>query len=85
MASFILQHLFHSAATPWRKKKHKNAFEWDADRPLVDRIPACTVEGGVYPRGGSAQGKGGVCLGEGVSQHAMGQIPPVDRQTPVKT
>ena len=25
---------------------NKNAFQWDAYRPLVDRIPACTVCGG---------------------------------------
>ena len=29
------------------KVDNKNAFQWDAYRPLVDRIPACTVQGGV--------------------------------------
>ena len=57
---------------------NKNAFQWDAYRPLVDRIPACTAE-----RGGSASGPGGVSAsGPGVS---IGQTPPVDRQTPMKT
>ena len=29
---------------------NKNAFQWDAYHPLVDRIPACTGQGGgVYP------------------------------------
>ena len=38
---------------------HKNAFQWDAYRPLVDRIPACTAHvegvcpGGVYLPGGT--------------------------------
>ena len=26
--------------------QYKNAFQWDAYRPLVDRIPACTAGGG---------------------------------------
>ena len=30
----------------------KNAFQWDAYRPLIDHIPACTVAGGGYPPGG---------------------------------
>ena len=30
-------------------------------------------------------GGGGVCSGGVVSQHALRQTPPVDRQTPVKT
>ena len=55
---------------------NKNAFQWDAYRPLVDRVPASTAQGGVSAQGG--------CLPGGVSQHAMGQTP-VDRQTPVKT
>ena len=46
-----------------KETKITNAFQWDAYRPLVDRIPACTAQGGV-----SGQG---VC----VSQHAMGQTP----------
>ena len=29
----------------------KNAFQWDAYRPLVDHIPACTVARGVYMPG----------------------------------
>ena len=67
----------------------KNAFQWDAYRTLVDRIPACTA-GGVCPVGGvSAWGclpSGGVSTQvEGVSQHPMGQTPPVDRQTLAKT
>ena len=39
------------------RKRNKNAFQWDAYRPLVDRIPACTVQRGVWPR---------VCLPRGV-------------------
>ena len=35
---------------------NKNAFQWDAYRPLVDRIPACTVAGGTCPGGEPAQG-----------------------------
>ena len=65
--------------------ENKNAFQWDAYRPLVDRIPACIVQGAV-----SAQG--GVCTG-GVSARGWdvypimqwGRHPPADRQTPVKT
>ena len=49
--------------------KNKDAFQWDAYRPLVDRIPACT--------------EGGVCPGV-ASQHVMGQTPSYG-QTPVKT
>ena len=39
-------------------KNNKNAFQWDAYRPLVDRIPACTAQrGGGVPAGGvPAQG-----------------------------
>ena len=128
-------------------KDDKNAFQCDAYRPLVDRIPACTAQGeclprGCLPRGVSAWGclpggclpgwclprgtgclpggclpggicwgmsaqgvsasgpggclplvQGGVCLWSrgvstsglgGVSQHAMGQTPPL-LWTPVKT
>ena len=39
------------ARSPNGKTVHKNAFQWDAYCPLVDRIPACTVPGGV-PAGG---------------------------------
>ena len=40
---------------------NKNAFQWDAYRPLVDRIPVCTVVGGVYlPRGVYLPKGGGV-------------------------
>ena len=38
-----------------RHKSNKNAFQWDAYRPLFDRIPACTVQG--------VSAQGGVCLG----------------------
>ena len=31
---------------------NKNAFQWDAYRPLVDRIPACTVAWGCTCQGG---------------------------------
>ena len=34
---------------------YKNAFQWDAYRPLVDCIPACTTQG-VSTRGVSARG-----------------------------
>ena len=46
---------------------NKNAFQWDAYRPLVDRIPACTGECLPLVPGG----RGGC-----VSQHAMGQTTP---------
>ena len=36
--------------------KHKNAFQWDAYRPLVDRIPACTMAGGTCPGGCACPG-----------------------------
>ena len=29
----------------WQWQWNKNAFQWDAYRPLVDRIPACTDQG----------------------------------------
>ena len=39
---------------------YKNAFQWDAYRPLIDRIPARTVAGGYLlggvPAGGTCQG-----------------------------
>ena len=71
--------------------ENKNALQWDAYHPLVDRISACTTRGGV-----SAQGEGCVCLGgTGVSAQGVGVCIPacieadtplhVDRQTPVKT
>ena len=70
--------------------KYKNAFQWDAYRPLVDHIPACTGWG-VYP---SMHWMGGVSV-QGVSAGGGGGVadsppegrktPPVDRQTPVKT
>ena len=44
---------------------HKNAFQWDAYRPLVDRIPACTVAGGVPAWGCTCLGGGCTCLGGG--------------------
>ena len=59
--------------------RQKNAFQWDAYRPLVDRIPACTVQEG-SAQGVSASGPGGcipACNGA--------DIPPVDKQTLVKT
>ena len=31
---------------------NKIAFQWDAYRPLVDCIPACTAQSGVYLPGG---------------------------------
>ena len=54
------------------QRVNKNALQWDAYRPLVDRIPACTAWGCL---------PGGVCLGgvcpDGgyLSQHEMGQTP----------
>ena len=40
---------------------NKYAFQWDAYRPLVDRIPAGTVQRGGLPR--VCLPPGGVCLG----------------------
>ena len=50
---------------------NKIAFQWDAYRPLVDRIPACTSQEG-----------GGVCPEEGVSAQGgvSAQTPPENRQ-----
>ena len=45
---------------------NKNAFQWDAHHPLVDRIPACTgQEGGCMP---ACTGWGCIsaCTGQGV-------------------
>ena len=49
---------------------NKNAFQWDTYHPFVDRIPPCTVRGGVSQhalgREVSAWGcltEGSVCLG----------------------
>ena len=53
---------------------YKIAFQWDAYRPLVDRIPTCTAQGGVptrgvflpggwYLGGVPAQGDGCTCWG----------------------
>ena len=63
----------------------KNAFQWDAYCPLVDRIPACTAQGVYLPGGVPAGGctfpgmylpVGCTCPGGGgVSQHTLGQIP----------
>ena len=55
--------------------KHKNAFQWDAYRPLVDYIPACTALG-VSAQGGLPGGSArGVSDRGGVPQHEMGQTP----------
>ena len=72
---------------------NKNAFQWDGYCPLVDRMPACTV--GVYwrstcqgvnlPRACTYLGEylpKGVYLPGGVPGQVL---PPVDRQTHVKT
>ena len=65
----------------------KNAFQWDAYHPLVDRIPACTGQGGVcpgegcLPRGVSAWGV--ACLGLSAGGGCLCPLCPV--QTPVKT
>ena len=40
----------------WKSIENKIAFQWDAYRPLVDPIPACTVQGGVCPGGVSVRG-----------------------------
>ena len=72
---------FHSGVVyiPVRKFHNKNAFQWDAYHPLVDRIPACTVAEGVY----LPEGRGVPAQGWGVPAQVL--PPPVDRQTPVKT
>ena len=46
-------------------RSDKNAFQWDAYRPLIDRIPACNVQG-VYPSMHRARGclPGGCLPGE---------------------
>ena len=61
--------------------RNKIAFQWDAYRPLVDHIPACTGRGGVSAWGGGVcQGdvcRGGVCIGglPGVEVSARGCLP----------
>ena len=58
---------FHFHAVLEKKIENKIAFQYDAHRSLVDRIPAYTAQGGCLPRWVSAQGGsvclGGVCLG----------------------
>ena len=49
---------------------HKNAFQWDAYRPLVNRIPACTVAGGVPAQEGVYL-PGGVYLPKGVPAQVL--------------
>ena len=70
------------------KVDNKNTFQWDAYRPLVDRIPACTTKvgfclwfGGVCPEGVSTFGPGGAVY----PSMQWDRHPPVDRKTPVKT
>ena len=41
---------------------NKNAFQWDAYRPIVDRIPACTAQGECLTRGVSDQFEAGKYL-----------------------
>ena len=67
---------------------NKNAFQEDAYRPLIDRIPVGVGVpapgegvGGVCSRGGYLLQGDACSLGGGISQHAMGQTPPVDRMT----
>ena len=60
--------------------ENKNAFQWDAYRPLVDRMPTCTGQEGVSTQGVFARGAGVSVFGPGGAE-----TPPVDRQTPVKT
>ena len=66
---------------------NKNAFQWDAYRPVVDRILACTAQGGGCLSGGmSAQGVSpsgpGVCI---PACNGADTPSPVDRQTLAKT
>ena len=44
--------------------KTRNAFQWDAYRPLVDRSPPCTVGGGGVPAGGCTCPEGVPTRGE---------------------
>ena len=61
--------------------ENKYAFQWDAYRPLVDRIPACTAQGGICPRGGGAA-RGGGCLPKGsLSGGGLPRPRPVNRMT----
>ena len=53
-------------------KRNKNAFQWDAYRPLVDCIPACTGKGVCIP---ACTRQGGVCPG-GVCLGVCGRHPP---------
>ena len=58
--------------------KDKNAFQWDAYRPLIDRIPE-SASRGVWSRGVSAPGGG-------IPACTEADPPPLtESQTPVKT
>ena len=65
-----------------KSMSNKNAFQWDAYRPLVDRIPACTPWGGCLllgclPRWVSAWGcLPGRCI---IACNGANPSPPVDR------
>ena len=61
---------------------NKNAFQWDAYRPLIDRMPASASRRGMPGPGGS--GSGGVWSGGGIPACTEADPPPVDRQAPVK-
>ena len=59
-------------------KQNKNAFQWDVYHLLVDRIPACTGQGGVYPSMHWAGGCIPACTGQGgvyPSMHWAGAYP----------
>ena len=66
---FVLHDLFSNSCLKRMARSDKNAFQWDAYRPLIDRILACNVQG-VYPSMHRARGclPGGclpreICLG----------------------
>ena len=58
---------------------NKNAFQWDAYRPLVDCTPACAVAGGAPARGGVPARRGCTCPGGYLPRYSP--PPPVGRMT----
>ena len=87
----VTVHIYEVCGISWCFAfKNKNAFQWDAYRLLVDRVPACTAQEGCVSQ--HALGRrgvylGGVCSG-GVLPKGVWQTPPPreqnDWQTPVK-
>ena len=74
MTKWLMTNLNHH-----NQPKNKNAFQWDAYRPLVDRITACTGQGGVSAGGGVCLPGG--CLPGGLNYWVILDPPEDQRQT----